>query len=190
MRGEEITPASDIYSLGVMLYELLAGHHPYRLQSHTPQELERVICGQEPEKPSTIVSRIEEMPLADDGRQITITPGSVSEARGDQPDRLRHRLAGDLDNIVLTALRKEPGRRYSSVEQFSDDIRRHLEGLPVTAHKDTLTYRTAKFVRRNRAGVITAASSFMVILALIGFGSYLARRADLQQNLSARWPQA
>jgi serine/threonine protein kinase/tetratricopeptide (TPR) repeat protein len=185
VRGEEITPASDIYSLGVMLYELLAGHHPYRLQSHTPQELERVICGQEPEKPSTSVSRIEEIPLADDGRQIAITPGSVSEARGDQPDKLRHRLAGDLDNIVLTALRKDPGRRYSSVEQFSDDVRRHLEGLPVTAHKDTLTYRTAKFVRRNRPGVITAASSLRVILALIGFGPYSARRADLLQILSA-----
>ena len=185
VRGEEITPASDIYSLGVMLYELLAGHQPYRLESHTPQELERVICGQEPEKPSTIVNRVEEVPLADDGRQITITPGSVSEARGDQPDRLRHRLAGDLDNIVLTALRKEPGRRYSSVEQFSDDIRRHLEGVPVTAHKDTLTYRTAKFVRRNRAGVITAASSLMVILALIGFGFYSARRANLHSAPAA-----
>ena len=184
VRGEEITPASDIYSLGVMLYELLAGHRPYRLQSHTPQELERVICEQEPEKPSTIVSRTEEIPFGDDGR-ITITPASVSAARGSQPKKLRQQLAGDLDNIVLMALRKEPGRRYASVEQFSDDIRRHLEGLPVIARKDTLSYLTAKFVGRNSVGVMTAASGLMVILALIGFGLYSYRQLPSPQSLSA-----
>jgi TolB-like protein/lipoprotein NlpI len=180
-----------------MLYELLTGHRPYRHQSHTPQEIERVICEHLPEKLSTIVGCIEEIPFADDGGQITITPASVSEARGEQPEKLRHRLAGDLDNIVMMALRKEPGRRYSSVEQLSDDIGRHLDGLPVTARKDAFFYRTAKFVGRNRASMLTAASSFVVILALIGFGFYaspLRNRADkvadsrgvpLQQNLSA-----
>lgn len=172
VRGEEITAASDIYSLGVLLYELLAGHRPYRLRSHTPQELERVICEQEPEKPSTIVTRTEEAPFGDDGGRITITPESVSAARDEQPKKLRQRLTGDLDNIVLMALRKEPGRRYVSVAQFSDDIRRHLEGLPVIAHKDTLYYRGSKFVRRNSAHVMTAASSLVMILALIGFAFY------------------
>jgi serine/threonine protein kinase/Flp pilus assembly protein TadD len=185
VRGEEITAASDIYSLGVMLYELLTGHRPYRLQSHTRQEFERVICEQEPEKPSTIVSRIEEIPFGDDGRRITITPASVSTARDDQPKKLRQRLAGDLDNIVMMALRKEPRRRYGSVEQFSEDIRRHLEGLPVIAHKDTLSYRTVKFVGRNSVGVITAASGLMVILALIGFGIYSYRQLPSAQRLSA-----
>jgi serine/threonine protein kinase/tetratricopeptide (TPR) repeat protein len=188
VRGEEITPASDIYSLGVMLYELLAGHRPYHLESHTPQDLERVICKQEPEKPSTIVSRTEEMPSGDDGRRITITPASVSAARHDEPKKLRQRLAGDLDNIVLMALRKEPGRRYASVEQFSDDIQRHLDGLPVLAHPDTLAYRTAKFVRRNRIAVMTAASSFVAILAVIATGLYaygqIKRAPDSPQNLS------
>src|SRR5439155_5397853 len=102
---------------------------------------------------------------------------------------LRHRLGGDLGTIVMMALRKEPGRRYSSVEQLSDDMRRHLEGLPVTARKATLFYRTAKFVRRNRASLITAASSFVVMLVLIGVGLYSSllrnRAVPLQQNLSA-----
>src|SRR5262245_35089982 len=168
VRGEEITPASDIYSLGVLLYELLTGHRPYRLRTHTAQELERVICEQEPEKPSTIVSCIEEVLVADDSREVAITPASVSNARAEQPDTLRRRLIGDLDNIVLMALRKEPARRYSSVEKFSVDIRRHLEGLPVIAHKDTLTYRTGKFIGRNKASVITAGLS-LVVMALVVF---------------------
>src|SRR5262245_8204323 len=176
VRGEEITPASDIYSLGVLLYELLTGHRPYRLRSHTAQELERVICEQEPEKPSTIVSCIEEVLMADDSREVAITPASVSNARAEQPDTLRRRLVGDLDNIVLMALRKESDRRYSSVEKFSDDIRRYLERLPVIAHKDTLTYRTGKFVGRNKASVITAALSLVVSLALVVFAFSPYRR--------------
>src|SRR5262249_12367211 len=148
---------------------------PYSLQSHTPQELERVICEQEPEKPSTIISRIEEVPMVEEGKRVTITPASVSAARAEQPDTLRRRLAGELDNIVPMALRKEPERRYSSVEVSSDDIRRHLENLPVIAHKDTLTYRTAKFVGRNKASVITAALGLVVSLALVGFAFSLYR---------------
>ena len=118
IREDEITRASDIYSLGVMLYELLTGHRPYHLQSQTPREIERVICEHVPEKLSTVVSRMEEIPVTDDGTRITITPGSVSEAGGEQPERLRHRVAGDLDNIVLMALRKEPERRYSTWNSF------------------------------------------------------------------------
>jgi TolB-like protein/tetratricopeptide (TPR) repeat protein len=156
VRGDDVTRASDIYSLGVMLYELLTGHRPYQLQSHTPREIERVICEQVPEKLSTVVSR------------ITITPGSVSEARGEQPEKLRHRLSGDLDNIVLMALRKEPDRRYATVEQFSEDIRRHLECLPIVARTSTRIYRTTKFVERNRTGVIVAALGLAIILALTG----------------------
>jgi serine/threonine protein kinase/tetratricopeptide (TPR) repeat protein len=182
VRGNEMTRSSDIYSLGVTLYELLTGHRPYRLQSHTPQEIERVICEQLPEKPSTVVSRLEDAPLADDGSQTTTTLQSISDARGDQPDRLRQRLAGDLDNIVLMALRKEPERRYSTVEQLSEDIRRHLERLPIIARKATRTYRTTKFVERNRTSVITAAVSVAIVLTLIGLGATM-----WSATLDERW---
>jgi eukaryotic-like serine/threonine-protein kinase len=169
VRGSVITPASDIYSLGVLLYELLTGHRPYRVQSRTPQEIERVICEEEPEKPSTVISRIEEAP--DLGRPLT--PASVSQTREGQPEKLRRRLAGDLDTIVLMALRKEPERRYGSVEQLSEDIRRHLEGLPVIARKDAFWYRSAKFIKRNKAAVLAATLGAGIILALVAALSYL-----------------
>src|SRR5216684_7619981 len=136
VRGDPLTNATDIYSLGVLLYKLLTGHRPYRLKRQTPLEIERVICEEDPEKPSTAISRVEEI-TSSDGSTITITPELVSRTREGRPEELRRRLCGDLDTIVLMALRKEPQRRYPSVEQFSEDIRRHLESLPVTARPAT-----------------------------------------------------
>ncbi len=172
VRGGTITPSSDVYSLGVLLYELLTGHHPYRIKSLTLQEIERVICEEEPERPSIAISRVEEVPGSDGTSGTTITPESVSEARSDQPEKLRRKLEGDLDNILLMAMRKEPERRYASVEHFSEDIRRHLEGQPVIARKDALWYRSAKFIRRKKAHLLTAALT-AVILVLAGVGIYL-----------------
>jgi serine/threonine-protein kinase len=168
IRGEPITPTSDVYSLGVLLFELLTGHRPYRLRGDTPQQLERVICDKEPDKASTMVSRTDDGPPDSNGSRVAITPASVSDARSESTDKLRRRLAGDLDTIVLTALRKEPQRRYASVGQLSADIRRHLDNLPIAARLDTLTYRTAKFVRRNRTSVITAALSVALMGMLFG----------------------
>jgi serine/threonine protein kinase/tetratricopeptide (TPR) repeat protein len=151
VRGGSITTASDVYSLGVLLYKLLTGHSPYRLAGRSPDQIERAICEEDPEKPSAVIDRVEG----------AATPQSVSETGEGAPDKLRRRLRGDLDNILLMALRKEPPRRYASVLQFSEDIRRHLEGLPVIARRDTPGYRAAKFVGRHKTGVAAAALIFL-----------------------------
>src|SRR5579862_7709703 len=114
VRGEAVTVATDIYSLGVVLYHLLSGHRPYRLEQHTPAAMERAICEQEPESPSTVIDRVDTETLPD-GTTVTITAENVCRTRELPPDKLRRSLRGDLDNIVLKALQKEPQRRYSSV---------------------------------------------------------------------------
>lgn len=140
VRGQAITTATDVYSLGVLLCELLTGQRPYCFATRDPEELARVITTAEPSRPSAMARQ-----FTTDGRE--------------------RYLEGDLDNIVLMALRKEPQRRYASVDQLSEDIRRHLEGRPVIARPDTLRYRASKFVHRNR-GLVAAAVA--VGLSLVG----------------------
>lgn len=182
VQGDPITTASDVYSMGVLLYELLTGHRPYRFRSRQVNEIARVICEQEPTTPSTVVEKVEEL-TGSDGATRRITPESVSRTREGTKERLRRRLKGDLDNIVLTAMRKEPQRRYASVEQLSEDIRRYLEGLPVKARKGTWAYKASKFVRRHRIG-FTAVVVFVSFL--LGFSVVTARERRRAEREAAK----
>jgi len=182
IRGEAITTASDIYSLGVLLYELLTGHRPYRIESNASYEIAKAVCEFEPEKPSATV--FQNTTLKTDGEVVEITPKSVSEVREGSPEKLSRRLRGDLDNIVLMALRKEPPRRYPSVEQLAADIRRHLEDQPVSATRDTLQYRLAKFVSRHKAGFAAAIVVTAAVIAGMAATLYEARIAHAQQRLA------
>jgi len=164
IKGEKVTTASDIYSLGVVLYELLCGHHPYRLKDRSQPEMLRIISEREPSAPSTAALTTEEIVTEHDTVQV-ISPDTIADLRSEKPHRLRRRLDGDIDNIVLKSLFKEPDRRYHTVEQFADDIRRHLEGLPVMARPATLGYRVSRFVDRNRIAVGFATAALVAIIA-------------------------
>jgi serine/threonine protein kinase/tetratricopeptide (TPR) repeat protein len=183
VRGEPITTSSDVYSLGVVLYELLTGHRPYRVKTGEPEEIARVVCQQEPEKPSTAVTGLEKVTGPGSEGNVAETSWAVSATREGEPGRLRRRLRGDLDNIVLMALRKEPQRRYGSVEQLAEDIRRHLDGRPVVARKDTPGYRAAKFIRRHRASVAAAG---LIALSLVSGIVATARQARIAEANRAR----
>ena len=143
VRGERLSTATDVYSLGVILYELLTGERPYKIAANTIPQIIKAVCETEPIRPSSFV----------------LCKNKIQLRKANNGQRTKQ-LKGDLDNIVLKSLRKEPENRYSSIEQFSEDLRRHLRGLPVSARPATILYRTQKFIRRNPL-------AFAAILALL-----------------------
>ena len=149
--GGAITTAADVYALGVILYELLAGVRPFGSASSSTTEILRAVCEDEPERPSTAARRI--------------AGGTVLKA-------------DELDNIVLLAMHKEPARRYGSVAEFAVDLQRYLDGLPVKARKDTVSYRARKFVRRHRTGVAAAVLLVVTLAAGAAVSTLEALRAQ------------
>lgn len=167
LAGEGVSTSMDVYSLGVVLYELLTGERPFHGDGSTAAELERRIREESPERPSTRALRLSDAAHDDARRPDTAEP----RARPAGPVRA---LRGDLDRIVLMALRKEPERRYASVQDFADDVERHLHGLPVRARDNSVVYLGAKFVGRPRVAVAAA----VLVLASLIFGLVSAQRAE------------
>lgn len=177
IRGESLTTTSDVYQLGLLLYELLTGRRAHRLDETTPQAIERAVCETPPTRPSLAV--LEPATADADGEDAE----ALAAARDTIPTRLARRLRGDLDTILLTALRKEPVRRYASAEQMAADVRRHLEGLPVEARMDSVAYRAEKFVRRHARGLAVVAVTASLAIGLATF--YTVRLAAERDR--ARW---
>jgi len=185
VRGDPISTASDVYSLGMVLYELLTGRRPYRFITREPREIERVVCDAEPHRPS--VAAMAPVPdaemLAGSLRgDASISAGDLARRRGTTPPRLVRSLRGDLDVITMMALRKEPQRRYASAEALGQDLRRHLALQPVIARPDTFLYRTSRFAARNRTAVVAAALVFAAIIAGAAATLWQAEQARDQRD--------
>jgi tetratricopeptide (TPR) repeat protein/predicted Ser/Thr protein kinase len=172
--GDAITTASDVYSLGVVCYVILIGRLPYQLgDARTPSEVVRIVSEAPVTRPSDAVT--------------TGQAEELAEQRGTTAEQLRRIFAGDLDAILLTALRKEPDRRYRSAGDFGADLGRFLDGRPVSARPDTLGYRAGKFVARNRIGVAAAAAATIALIAAVSFyTARLARERDRAQVEAAK----
>lgn len=167
--GQAFTVSSDIYSLGVILYELLAGKRPYDASNLSPLDTARLICDYQPPPPSYNFSNEAAVP-------------DTAARRSSTPARLARRLAGDLDNIVMMALRKDPARRYASVEQFSEDIRLYLQKRPIQARRDSVPYRITRFVQRNQLAIFAFTLATLAVVSGVAITLWEAQRAERRFN--------
>ena len=188
--GQGVTTASDVYTLGVLLYEILTGLPPYCLKNNSLEEIRQAVCEAEPRKPSQALK---------DGKNrhgSTNMPDPepkflARKSMDREPRALMRALKGDVDNIVLKTMRKEPQRRYASVGQLAEDIDRHLGGFPVLAHKDSLGYLTLKFIRRHRLGTLALS---LVLMGIIGFMTltmfHQQQLTNEKENTQREWLRA
>lgn len=156
LRAETLTTATDVYALGMLLYLLVTGSPAYVLDRRRPAEVERIVCHEEPERPSSVARR----------EEAQAAPGWSPPTQGD-----------DLDNVICKALRKEPGRRYGSPAELAEDLRRYMENLPVAARPDTFSYRARKFIRRHRVPMIAASLVFLSLVAGVAGTTWMAKEA-------------
>ena len=180
VKGELITTATDVYLLGVLLYELLTGRKPFEMRDVRLSEMERIICNETPPLPSAVMNP-RGAPLLE-GPRIE----SAAEARNTTVQRLRRDLAGDLDNIVMKALRKEPERRYTSADELAADLRRYEMGQPVIARRDTWRYRAGKFVRRHSMAVVAGSAVVLLLATLATTMTLQARRVSQERAIAER----
>src|SRR5690606_11841677 len=191
---KSVSTATDVYSLGVMLYELLSGHRPFEDEEHDLHKIYEAVVNAEPVPPSQLAPGTAHDIEFSKPPHLIIDDDRADEAnatvRRDRSDTRPHTIGvaateirGDLDNIVLKAIRKEPERRYLSAQNLSDDLGRFLNGLPVEARPNTFTYRAEKFIKRNKLSVLSAA---FVLLAVVGGLGATLWQATVAQRERAR----
>ena len=185
VEGGRATTATDVYGLGAVLYELLSGHRAIATRGRTRPEVEEAVLSETPRPPSAAAASARVTGALDGDR--TTTPRAIADARATTPDRLAKRLRGDLDTIVLKALRKAPERRYASAGDLLSDLRRHRQSLPILARRDTARYRLGRFVWRHRTGVVAAAAAAVLFAGVVGLAfARVSAERDLAQTEAAK----
>ena len=171
VRGEPLTTATDVYALGLVLYNVLVGRSAQHVTSDAPQAVYEAVCQREPVRPSDAVLRAHDVPGGE-----SVAPETIAANRATTPDRLSRELRGDLDAIVAMALRKEPARRYGSVNLLAEDIQRWLDGQPVVARRGSAAYRAGKLLRRHHAAAIATGA---VLVAIVAGATAALRQAEI-----------